>query len=120
MIPSSRGLNSFSSQLPGQTKINSVGERFPINRTLMEVIKGLDGASTEMVERSKTIFFPGDPAERVYLIRRGAVRLSRVYESGEEITVALLRENSLFGVLSLLTGHRSDRFYHCFCLQNST
>ena len=40
------------------------------------------------------------------------MRLSRVYESGEEITVALLRENSLFGVLSLLTGHRSDRFYH--------
>jgi CRP/FNR family transcriptional regulator len=35
-----------------------------------------------------------------------------VYESGEEITVALLRENSLFGVLSLLTGQRSDRFYH--------
>ena len=112
MIPASRGFNRFSSQHSGQSKINSVGERFPINRTLMEVIKGLDGASTEMVERSKTIFFPGDPAERVYLIRRGAVRLSRVYESGEEITVALLRENSLFGVLSLLTGHRSDRFYH--------
>ena len=57
----------------------------------MEVIKGLEGASTEMVERSKTIF-PGDPAERVYLIRRGAVRLSRVYESGEEITVAFKRK----------------------------
>ena len=82
------------------------------HRSLMEVIRELDGASTEIVERNKTIFFPGDPAERVYLIRRGAVRLSRVYESGEEITVALLRENSLFGVLSLLTGHRSDRFYH--------
>ena len=84
----------------------------PASRTLLEVIRDLEGASTEMVERNKTIFFPGDPAERVYLIRRGAVRLSRVYESGEEITVALLRENSLFGVLSLLTGHRSDRFYH--------
>ena len=81
-------------------------------RSLMEVIRGLEGASTEMGERNKTIFFPGDPAERVYLIRRGAVRLARVYESGEEITVALLRENSLFGVLSLLTGQRSDRFYH--------
>ena len=81
-------------------------------RSLVEVIRGLDGASTEIVDRNKTIFFPGDPAERVYLIRRGAVRLSRVYESGEEITVALLRENSLFGVLSLLTGQRSDRFYH--------
>jgi len=112
MIPASRGFSRLNSQQSGQSKINSIGERFPINRTLMEVIKGLDGASTEMVERSKTIFFPGDPAERVYLIRRGAVRLSRVYESGEEITVALLRENSLFGVLSLLTGHRSDRFYH--------
>jgi len=112
MVPSSRGFSRLSSQQSGQSKINSVGERFPINRTLMEVIIGLDGASTEMVERSNTIFFPGDPAERVYLIRRGAVRLSRVYESGEEITVALLRENSLFGVLSLLTGHRSDRFYH--------
>ena len=49
MIPASRGFNSFSSQQSGQSKINSVGERFPINRTLMEVIKGLDGASTETV-----------------------------------------------------------------------
>jgi len=56
--------------------------------------------------------FPGDPAERVYFLIKGAVKLSRVYEAGEEITVALLRENSVFGVLSLLTGHRSDRFYH--------
>ena len=57
MIPASRGFSRFSSQQSGQSKINSVGERFPINRTLMEVIKGLEGASTEMVERSKTIFF---------------------------------------------------------------
>ncbi len=89
-----------------------MNSQVPIDTKLLEVIRSLDGANVEQVERSKTIFFPGDPAERVYLIRRGAVRLSRVYESGEEITVALLRENSLFGVLSLLTGHRSDRFYH--------
>lgn len=43
---------------------------------------------------------------------KGAVKLSRVYEMGEEITVALLRENSIFGVLSFITGQRSDRFYH--------
>ncbi len=87
-------------------------EPTPVRRSLIEVIGCLEGANSEKVDRAKTIFFPGDPAERVYLIRRGAVRLSRVYESGEEITVALLRENSLFGVLSLLTGHRADRFYH--------
>ena len=66
----------------------------------------------ETYERNKTIFFPGDPAERVYFLAKGAVKLSRVYEAGEEITVALLRENSVFGVLSLITGDRSDRFYH--------
>lgn len=80
--------------------------------SIQEVMRSLVGTSSEIVERGKTIFFPGDPAERVYLLKRGAVRLSRVYESGEEITVALLRENSLFGVLSLLTGLKSDRFYH--------
>lgn len=66
----------------------------------------------ENFERGKTIFFPGDPAERVYFLLKGAVKLSRVYEAGEEITVSLLRENSVFGVLSLITGQRSDRFYH--------
>jgi CRP/FNR family transcriptional regulator, global nitrogen regulator len=66
----------------------------------------------ESYERGKTIFFPGDPAEKVYFLMKGAVKLSRVYEAGEEITVALLRENSVFGVLSLVTGQRSDRFYH--------
>jgi global nitrogen regulator NtcA len=66
----------------------------------------------EPFDRGKTIFFPGDPAEKVYFLVKGAVKLSRVYEAGDEITVALLRENSVFGVLSLITGHRSDRFYH--------
>ena len=70
MLPASRGFSRLTPQQSGQNKINTVGERFPINRTLMEVIKGLEGASTEMVERSKTIFFPGDPAERVYLNKK--------------------------------------------------
>ena len=112
MVTSYRGFTRFNQPRNSQMAVNSSSSSLPPNKTLLEVIKSLDGVTTESVERSKTIFFPGDPAERVYLIRRGAVRLSRVYETGEEITVALLRENSLFGVLSLLTGHRSDRFYH--------
>ena len=111
MVTSFRGFTRFNQPKNSQMAVNS-SSSLPTNQTLLDVIKSLDGVSTELVERSKTIFFPGDPAERVYLIRRGAVRLSRVYETGEEITVALLRENSLFGVLSLLTGNRSDRFYH--------
>lgn len=83
---------------------------------LLSVFRQLSGGAfppvVESFERGKTIFFPGDPAERVYFLLKGAAKLSRVYEAGEEITVALLRENTVFGVLSLLTGNKSDRFYH--------
>lgn len=86
------------------------------DKTLASVFRRIGGSSfppiVETFERGKTIFFPGDPAERVYFLLKGAVKLSRVYEAGEEITVALLRENSVFGVLSLITGQKSDRFYH--------
>jgi len=86
------------------------------DRPLASVFRQIGGGAfppvVESFERGKTIFFPGDPAERVYVLIKGAVKLSRVYEAGEEITVALLRENSVFGVLSLITGHKSDRFYH--------
>ncbi|MCL2924821.1 MAG: global nitrogen regulator NtcA [Trichodesmium sp. MAG_R04] len=86
------------------------------DRPLASVFRNISGGSyppvVETFERSKTIFFPGDPAERVYVLIKGAVKLSRVYEAGDEVTVALLRENSVFGVLSLITGHKSDRFYH--------
>ncbi|BBA79618.1 nitrogen-responsive regulatory protein [cyanobacterium endosymbiont of Rhopalodia gibberula] len=86
------------------------------DKPLAAVFRRIGGGAyppfVEAFERGKTIFFPGDPAERVYFLLKGAVKLSRVYEAGEEITVALLRENSVFGVLSLITGQRSDRFYH--------
>ncbi|MDJ0554252.1 MAG: global nitrogen regulator NtcA [Microcoleaceae cyanobacterium MO_207.B10] len=86
------------------------------DRPLAGVFRNISGGAyppvIETFERGKTIFFPGDPAERVYVLIKGAVKLSRVYEAGDEITVALLRENSVFGVLSLITGHKSDRFYH--------
>ncbi|MEO1620952.1 MAG: global nitrogen regulator NtcA [Cyanobacteria bacterium J06632_3] len=84
----------------------------PIAEMFRSIAGGGMPPVVESYERNKTIFFPGDPAERVYFLTKGAVKLSRVYEAGEEITVALLRENSVFGVLSLITGERSDRFYH--------
>jgi CRP/FNR family transcriptional regulator, global nitrogen regulator len=84
----------------------------PLAAVFRQMSNGQFPPMAETFDRGKTIFFPGDPAERVYFLIRGAVKLSRVYEAGEEITVALLRENSVFGVLSLLTQQKSDRFYH--------
>jgi CRP/FNR family transcriptional regulator, global nitrogen regulator len=84
----------------------------PMETMFRQMGVGMFPSQKETYDRGKTIFFPGDPAERVYFLVKGAVKLSRVYEAGEEITVALLRENSVFGVLSLLTKNKSDRFYH--------
>ena len=84
----------------------------PLGSIFQQMAGGAFPPIIETFDRNKTIFFPGDPAERVYFLTKGAVKLSRVYEAGEEITVALLRENSVFGVLSLITGNKSDRFYH--------
>jgi CRP/FNR family transcriptional regulator, global nitrogen regulator len=100
--------NSNSPMTPGIP----VDQDNPLAAVFRKMASGVFPPVLESFDRGKTIFFPGDPAERVYFLVKGAVKLSRVYEAGEEITVALLRENSVFGVLSLITGHRSDRFYH--------
>jgi global nitrogen regulator NtcA len=94
------------------TKDMVVTKERPLAAMFLQLGGGAFPPVVETFERGKTIFFPGDPAERVYFLLKGAVKLSRVYEAGEEITVALLRENSVFGVLSLITGQRADRFYH--------
>ncbi|MGK7897429.1 MAG: global nitrogen regulator NtcA [Xenococcus sp. (in: cyanobacteria)] len=90
----------------------SLTQTQPLASVFRKINKSSFPPIVEGFERGKTIFFPGDPAERVFFLVKGAVKLSRVYEAGEEITVALLRENSVFGVLSLITGQKSDRFYH--------
>ncbi|MDY6784708.1 MAG: global nitrogen regulator NtcA [Cyanobacteriota bacterium] len=90
----------------------SVSQDQPLAAVFRQIGGGSFPPVVEVCDRGKTIFFPGDPAERVYFLLKGAVKLSRVYEAGEEITVALLRENSVFGVLSLIVGQHSDRFYH--------
>lgn len=90
----------------------SLTQTQPLASVFRKINKSSFPPIVESFERGKTIFFPGDPAERVFFLVKGAVKLSRVYEAGEEITVALLRENTVFGVLSLITGQKSDRFYH--------
>ena len=81
-------------------------------KTLIEVVRELKGATLERYNPSETIFLPGDNAKKLYLIKKGVVRLSRIYENGEDVTVAFLKEKNLFGVSSLLPSSKSESFYH--------
>tara|TARA_Y100001968_G_C19388880_1_gene734427 strand:- start:312 stop:1025 length:714 start_codon:yes stop_codon:yes gene_type:complete len=101
---------------PLKQMTNKIADQSPSKERLLDVIRALDGSTAETFDKSKTIFFPGDPAKKIYLVRKGAVRLSRMYESGEENIVALLRENSLFGVVSFLNDHQAERKYHAVAL----
>ncbi len=67
-------------------------------------------------DRGTTIFFPGDTAREIYLVSNGTITISKVYHSGEEITIALLGKNSVFGVLSLAINPYPERFYHAVAL----
>jgi CRP/FNR family cyclic AMP-dependent transcriptional regulator len=47
--------------------------------------------------KSETIFSQGDPADSVYYVQKGKVRLTVVSTAGKEATIALLSEESFFG-----------------------
>ncbi len=51
----------------------------------------------------EVIYFPSDPAERIYRIHRGKVKLSYLAESGRRLTVAILGPGDIFGELDLFS-----------------
>jgi len=56
------------------------------------------------VAKGTVVFHQADPATGLYLILKGAVKLSRTWRDGRDVTVAVLREGNFFGELSLLDG----------------
>ncbi len=54
--------------------------------------------------RKQTIFSQGDPADAIFYIHRGTVRLSVVSSAGKEATIGILTEGDFFGE-SCLTQH---------------
>ncbi len=85
------------------------------NLNLVDLFRQIDSdlqSKFTTFSQGETIFSPGDLARQVYFSLSGVVKLSKVDKTGEEITLALLPESSIFGVLPLITGLHADRFYH--------
>lgn len=51
--------------------------------------------------KKQPIYLAGDPSENLYLLKTGRVKISRVDESGKEITLTLLEPGEIFGELGL-------------------
>jgi CRP/FNR family transcriptional regulator len=49
------------------------------------------------VKRREALYLPGDPGDRIYLLKRGIVKISALMEDGREMILALLRPGEVFG-----------------------
>ena len=64
----------------------------------------LEQMREKTVARGAVIFHQHDAAGGLYLIRDGAVKISRTGRDGREVTVAIVREGNFFGEMSLIDG----------------
>ena len=55
------------------------------------------GRKSLTVARKRTVFAQGDPADAVFYIQKGRVRLNVVSTTGKEATIGILGEGSFFG-----------------------
>jgi CRP-like cAMP-binding protein len=56
-----------------------------------------DGRTTAMYDKNQTVFAQGDPANAVFYLQKGRVKLTVVSRSGKEAVVAILGPNNFFG-----------------------
>ena len=54
--------------------------------------------------KNKIIFLEEEEGNELYMILKGSVKIVRISESGEEITLAVLQKGDFFGEMSLLDG----------------
>ena len=64
----------------------------------------LNHSSKVNYPKNKIIFLEDEEGNELYMILKGSVKVVRISESGEEITLAVLQKGDFFGEMSLLDG----------------
>ena len=61
-------------------------------------LDALEGRAEPLsVRKKQNLWSPGDPADRVYFVRQGIVKISKVTEEGRELTLQFHTKGDLFG-----------------------
>jgi CRP/FNR family cyclic AMP-dependent transcriptional regulator len=79
---------------PAQATSMAAASRFDAQAFLMSVGSG---RSTKKFSTNKTIFQQGDPADAVFYIQKGKVKLTVVSKQGREGVIAILSPGDFFG-----------------------
>jgi CRP/FNR family cyclic AMP-dependent transcriptional regulator len=70
---------------------------------IIETVAGL--CVTRSLAQGETLFLKGDPADALYAVRRGQIRIATGTEAGQRLTLNLLGPGDVFGEVALLDGH---------------
>src|SRR4028118_205051 len=57
-------------------------------------------------EMGDIFYSPGDPSEKVFILRRGKVRIYKVADDGREFTLAVVEDGTMFGEMTLTAQRR--------------
>ena len=80
-----------------------------IQRAKERIGEQLAGGPGRNVEAGDLLYTMGQPAESVYLVRRGLVKTSLVSPGGQELTLRLYPAGDILGELCLCTGERREQ-----------
>jgi len=89
-------INLFQAMTPEQM-------HFVQNRTVMREIR-----------RKEVLYLPGEPGDRIYLLKRGVVKISALPEDGREVILALLRKGEVFGEEAVLDDAPRDHMAEAY------
>ncbi|MFQ5893233.1 MAG: Crp/Fnr family transcriptional regulator, partial [Nitrospinota bacterium] len=56
----------------------------------------------DKVAARRTLYLPDDPSDRVFFLKEGRVKISKLSEAGKEVTLAILEPGEIFGELALV------------------
>jgi CRP-like cAMP-binding protein len=62
------------------------------------------------LKRRTSVYLPGDPADKIYLLKRGVVKISTLTDEGKEIVLAFLHPGDVFGELAVVDPSPRDHY----------
>lgn len=64
----------------------------------------LNAAQKRVVEEGASFFFQGDPAEKIYVLLEGRVKLFQLTPDGQQVLLGMIGPRALFGAIALAHG----------------
>ena len=66
------------------------------------------------IRRKEVLYLPGDAGDRIYLLKRGIVKIAALTDDGKEIILALLRQGEVFGEEAVIENAPRDHMAEAY------